>query len=287
MQEESKRLSGLLKSIKADRNYEFVEPIPEEVQTKCPICLCLLKEPYMVSCCGYRFCKVCINGVKSWCPMCMAKPFVMMPDKQSQRLLDQRKVYCFLKDDGCPWEGEMCKLTEHLWPTHERKQLSALQSSGTGQPKPPKPKPACKYLPFCCKKCKLVLRRFDMVKHQSVCPMRDVTCELCRRHTCPYQKLNDHYNACPNYEVACPNGCNIIKLKCKDLKQHLEEKCPLQKVKCEYHYAGCRTSMIRREMPEHMESNTKQHLLMVSTKYQKVNANFKRAHTANERCEEY
>jgi hypothetical protein len=30
----------------------FIKDPPEILQTECPICLCVLKEPYLIDCCG-------------------------------------------------------------------------------------------------------------------------------------------------------------------------------------------------------------------------------------------
>ena len=40
---------------------DFVDTIPKELQTECSICLHVLRDPHMVDCCGYRFCKSCIE----------------------------------------------------------------------------------------------------------------------------------------------------------------------------------------------------------------------------------
>ena len=52
---------------------EFMDTIPKEFQTECSICLHVLRDPHMVDCCGYRFCKRCIEQVMSEfksCPLC-------------------------------------------------------------------------------------------------------------------------------------------------------------------------------------------------------------------------
>ena len=39
---------------------EFIER-PKELQTDCPICLVVLREPFRVTCCGYSFCQTCVR----------------------------------------------------------------------------------------------------------------------------------------------------------------------------------------------------------------------------------
>ena len=178
---ESEKLHDLWKSVKADlgdRKFEFVEPMPEEVQVECSICLGILEEPYKVSCCGYCYCKACIEKVclnRKPCPLCNAAVFQKIPDKHLERLLQQRNVHCLLKDDGCTWVGEMCKLAEHI-------QISSS------------PGPRCQFLPTRCKMCKLLTRRLDKSSHKAVCPNRMVNCDFCQ---CPCP--------CPDLYWPCQN----------------------------------------------------------------------------------
>ena len=36
---------------------QFVEEPPRSLQSECPICLQILRDPYQTTCCGYAFCK--------------------------------------------------------------------------------------------------------------------------------------------------------------------------------------------------------------------------------------
>ncbi len=53
---------------------EFMEPPPERyVQSECPVCLQIIREPHQVTCCGKKFCKACIEHIKVTkkpCPTC-------------------------------------------------------------------------------------------------------------------------------------------------------------------------------------------------------------------------
>ena len=303
----SKKLSELLRSIESDvaaRNFIFVMPMPKEVQTECSICLNMLDEPYIVECCGYRFCRKCIVTVtlsRQPCPLCKSRSFQKLPDKQLQRLLNQRDIHCLLKDDGCKWQGEISQLSKHL--QLESKSKSVLRGSYLLPGFKPIPTPRganasfptlsltppphtlpsvnksseipCDYVPVSCTLCSLFHRRVDMCAHKDVCPMREVTCEYCKDHRCPYKELTTHYELCPLYPVSCPNLCNVATFYRKDLESHLKDDCPLQKVDCEYHYAGCEACMIRKEMLDHMEKNTKEHLSLVSSKYQRTRTKYK------------
>ena len=41
---------------------EFIDPPPESWE--CPVCLLLLREPHLISCCGVKICQSCISGVR-------------------------------------------------------------------------------------------------------------------------------------------------------------------------------------------------------------------------------
>ena len=43
---------------------ESVEKPPKAVQSECPVCLLVLREPYQATCCGKSFCEECIKRVK-------------------------------------------------------------------------------------------------------------------------------------------------------------------------------------------------------------------------------
>ena len=91
---------------------EFVEKPAKGVQSECPVCLLVLKEPYQVTCCGYGFCRVCIERVRANnrgkpCPCCKAYRFDCFEDKGRKRLLNDYQVHCANKKQGCQWVGEL------------------------------------------------------------------------------------------------------------------------------------------------------------------------------------
>lgn len=74
----------------------FVEKPPSGLQTDCPVCLQILREPYQVTCCGKSFCRLCIEKIKSdnksQCPTCKNTSFQDFPNKGLQQFLNQLKV---------------------------------------------------------------------------------------------------------------------------------------------------------------------------------------------------
>ena len=68
----------------------------------------------------------------------------------------------------------------------------------------------------------------------------------------------------------CPNKCSIEVIERRFLKSHLEEECPLQKIKCKFSHAGCRGEMMRQEIQDHLEEGKDKHLALISAKCEKL-----------------
>ena len=110
---------------------DFAEPPPAGLQTECRVCLQILREPHLVSCCGNRFCQSCINPIKvcgKSCPLCNATTFTLVQDKQLERSLKDLEVHCIHAESGCKWTGELRRLDNHLNVNPE----SETQSEGCG-----------------------------------------------------------------------------------------------------------------------------------------------------------
>ena len=96
---------------------EFVELPPDLFQSECPVCLQIIREPYQVTCCGYSFCRSCIEEIKTdnrSCPTCTNKGFSEFPNKGLKRSLYAFKVRCSHQKDGCKWTGELGQFDVHL-----------------------------------------------------------------------------------------------------------------------------------------------------------------------------
>ena len=97
---------------------EFVEKPPKSVQSECPICLLVLREPYQATCCGKSFCKECIEPLKAnnqLCPTCnRIERFNLFHNLGLQQSLYDFQVYCTHKSKGCEWTGELRELDNHL-----------------------------------------------------------------------------------------------------------------------------------------------------------------------------
>ena len=83
---------------------------------ECCVCLLLLREPHLVSCCGSHFCHGCIDQVRRAggpCPFCAESQFSSMRNKGMEREMKQMRVWCTHHERGCEWSGELGKLEAH------------------------------------------------------------------------------------------------------------------------------------------------------------------------------
>ena len=142
------------KQVLTGHDCSFVDPLPADLQSECSICLHILREPYLVDCCGYRFCRACIEQIqkhgKKRCPLCK-ETFNSMPDKQLARILNAKVVYCTHKDAGCDWKGKLAELDMHLCLLN------------------PDEKDGCKFVKVECCFCNEQIFRFDIERHTQVC----------------------------------------------------------------------------------------------------------------------
>ena len=99
---------------------EFEELPPSALETKCPICKKILREPYQAICCGNSFCHNCIKQIKEEgkaCPACEeedSEKFKIYPNTGVKNRLYSQTVYCLHKSEGCDWSGELGHVDEHL-----------------------------------------------------------------------------------------------------------------------------------------------------------------------------
>ena len=233
----------------------FVTDPPKQVQTECSVCLCVLREPYLLDCCCYSFCKSCIEPIKSEkkpCPLCAVHFTTCIPDKRLQRTLNDFQVYCSHKEEGCEWAGQLANLAQHLNvnPLHKAERLSGCQLTSLD-----------------CKHCGEWFQRRELVYHEtSVCSQRPYSCEYCHDFKSTFKDVtSNHLSVCPDRPVPCSNGCGSSPLL-KLLKDHLKE-CPLEVIECAFSYAGCSEKLLRKDMPEHITQSLAIHMSLQATSH--------------------
>ena len=178
------------------------------------MCLLVLCEPYQVTCCGYSYCKVCIERIKADkepCPCCK-NDFDDFPNKGLQRSLSGLKIFCSHRKEGCQWTGEFGQLESHL--NVDPPQHCQLEG--------------CMYVEGACQYCFKLFKRSQLLEHQSeLCPLRPFTCQYCKVFHSHYKDVvNNHVPRCGSYPVSCPNECGATVLL-RDVERHICDDCPL------------------------------------------------------------
>ena len=221
---------------------EFVNQVPEDYF--CKQCKHVAREPTIASCCTEVLCKACIEVAiedKKPCPSCQDIDVSFILHKKYQPKILALKVHCSLKDRGCEWTGQLQHLDAHLDLT-------------TGD---------CVYVDVDCpRKCNQKVQKHNVDTHlANHCPNRDYTCPHCS-FKATFREVSEHFEVCRYYPLVCPNRCGA-SFERDVLEDHLK-MCGLQKLQCEFSYAGCAAEFIRDHQKEHMEQNTQKHLALVA-----------------------
>ena len=90
----------------------FVEE-PLDFYHECLVCLQLLKEPWILECCGHHLCIDKLIRNKQRCPHCRIGRFRYMRDRNHERILLGKQVYCKYKSKGCEWKGTLREVDQH------------------------------------------------------------------------------------------------------------------------------------------------------------------------------
>ncbi len=238
---------------------QFINEIPEEIQTECPICLLTLRDPHMVDCCGYRFCHSCIQSVqtlmKKTCPLCKGEFSGTIPDKQLSRILSRKRVSCVHNDKGCMWTGELKDLERHL---------------NVARQKPKGNTECCPYQALDCTHCRKPFERLKIVSHESMCPRRPLLCEHCEFFTGTRDDIVEHWRVCECYPLECPLKCGKI-LPRAEMTTH-NKKCPLLVVTCDFANIGCNATLHLKDREAHLGEKARDHVTLLVAERRKNKA---------------
>ena len=177
-----------------------MEDPPQWLQTECPVCLQILREPYQVTCCGKSFCRQCIERVKADhkpCPCCKQDNFNDFPNKGLQQPLYGFKVLCTNKEKGCEWTGELGELDIHL---NLNPSIANNQLEG------------CNFAEIECDYCSNFLTRSKLLHHKNeLCDKRPFSCEHCNDYESTYEDvIHNHWPVCGHHPVQCLNECGAF-----------------------------------------------------------------------------
>ena len=231
---------------------EFVQT-PQELQKDCPICLFVLCEPFQVTCCGYSFCRACIEYIlsnKKACPTCNEATFSAFPNKGLQRALYSFRVRCTHHKNGCEWTGELRELDGHLNPKQQSVNKKLV---------------GCEFAAVVCTHCcEYFQRRYVQTQKSESCPQRPFSCDYCKDYRSVYEDVvNSHWPMCKCYPVPCPNECGVSSER-QNVEAHVNTACPLTVVNCDFHYTGCEVKLIRKDMPTHLTESLATHIILLT-----------------------
>lgn len=148
---------------------------------------------------------------------------------------------------GCAWIGTVSNLEKHssecgftLIPCTNKCMIDSNVSSLGEEP--------------------LRIHRQNLKYHlQHECPMRLYECTNCGEEG-KYQDITgNHLNHCPMMTVSCPSEECSMEYNRKDEEEH-KNICQYVAVTCKYDSLGCSVKKMRREMPEHIQSDSKDHI---------------------------
>ena len=237
---------------------EFVERPPEVLQSECPVCLQIIRDPYQVTCCGYSFCRSCIERIKADnkpCPTCNKKGFSDFPNKGLKRSLYAFKVRCSHLKDGCEWTGELGQLDVHL----------------NNNPPPDKQLNGCRFTAIDCLYCEEKQQRQYIQVHQNEqCMKRPFSCEYCHDYESNFDDvIHNHRPVCGFHPVHCPNRCIAFPQR-QNLDSHVAKECPLTNISCDFHHVGCAVKYPRKDMPKHLREKVLVHMSLLAASHARL-----------------
>ena len=227
----------------------FAEEIPKHVEIECPVCLNIMTDPHLVSCCGHNFCGSCIERVKAGdgaCPMCKEKNYQSFADKKCLRIINGLQVYCLNQKEGCQWKGELKSLSTHT--NRGMREGECLYEEAK-----------CRY-----EECDRKGQRHHIGYHEQWrCPQRPFECEHCKTEGTHHFITEEHMKNCLKVPTACPNKCTDALIPRDSVPAHLTE-CPLQPVDCVFSWAGCKERPLRKDIELHTTDNKHMMILAVA-----------------------
>ena len=239
---------------------EFVERPPEILQSECPVCLQIIRDPYQVTCCGNSFCCSCIQRIKADnkpCPTCNAEKISDFTDVRLKRSLYAFKVRCSHQKDGCEWTGELWQLDVHL----------------NKDPPPEKHLDGCQFTKIDCLYCEEKQQRQYIQVHQNEqCMKRPFSCEYCHDYESNFDDvIHNHWPVCGFHPVRCPNECGSFPQR-QNLDSHVADECPLTTISCDFVHVGCGVKLPRKDMPEHLRESFLVHTSLLAVSHAKQQA---------------
>ncbi len=259
-------------SVETGFECEFLRAPPGELQTTCPLCFKIMRDPHMVMCCCESYCKECIEAVKA-CPTCKQEGFVHFEDKRTKPALYALKVRCSHSKEGCEWTGELGQLDKHLNTDPQPETRLEVRQ----------PQEGCQFVSTKCLFCKKEISRKDIEKHQTkICLNRPFDCLYCNDYKSTFGNvMNNHWAVCGSFPLSCPNECNST-LQRQNVDSHVANECPLTTINCDFHHVGCTVKLPRQDMADHLRDNLPTHVSLLAISHAKQQDQITNLETEND-----
>ena len=225
-------------SLEGGYDYEFVSDTQSDDYI-CLICTLVAREAQQANCCGKIFCRECLEEcmrANDNCPHCRHDlNGNYFRDKRAILEINQLKIYCNNKQEGCTWKGKVLHSEAH----HD----------------------SCPYRQVeCPNQCAKTVRSMELPRHlKTQCTNREVECRRCKKIGKHAYINTDHLEDCPDLQIVCPNeGCRK-RSKRKNMGAHLHQ-CPKETISCEYAKLGCKRVCLREDITDHYEEQVQGHL---------------------------
>lgn len=201
----------------------------------CVICRLIPRDVHQANCCGKFMCEKCYVEQRrrhGQCPSCRASMNhtvqTVFRDRNRQQEILSLKVYCYNKNHGCSWTGEL------LYLERDHGKL-------------------CTFKLVVCQECKDKVPETMMSAHLSErCLKRAYKCPHCNKMGVYEDIITKHLEECPECPINCLNnsrGCPA-KLKKKEMELH-RKVCQFELVSCRYQSLGCNIAVTRLEKEGH------------------------------------
>ena len=154
-------------------------------------------------------------------------------DKRCQQEINGLKIVCPYYVRDCGWNGYVSDLDKHI----KKCQFKFVKCPNH-----------CKYLYN--NYDAYILRKYLENHLANKCADRLVTCEHCKNKT-KSKDLEEHHRNCKRYPIPCPNKDCKENIPREEKDQHVD-KCPYTMVPCAYKEFGCNTTMMRKDLDDHL-----------------------------------
>ena len=123
----------------------------------CEICFSLPEDPRLLNCCGeHNVCSKCIDRAavrNKACPFCRADDFKLIPNDGVKNAIENLRVSCPKKTNGCDWNGKKSQAIMHLR--------------------------ECQFAMILCPQgCGMKFKRYELDEHKLACSNLPVSCRF-------------------------------------------------------------------------------------------------------------